>query len=98
MKPSKPTNVRMHLTGGFIAGFVVMIILFNINLAWRVMAGWLMMIAWFGVTLGWELWQYCKSNDNSYWRRKWLDTLLDMIAGNAPAIVMILAGMFGNRF
>lgn len=93
----KPKNQTKHLSVGFLFGFISMIALFNINLAYRACLGWLAIATWFIITCGWEYYQYLKGGMKpDYWSNRGLDTILDILAGNAPFILLALAGMYGQ--
>jgi hypothetical protein len=93
----KLSNTRLHLTAGFIAGFVNMILLINLSVSARVPVGLLLIIAWGAVTAGWEYWQYLShGSKRNYWEIRGWDTVCDLLAGNIPVWLLCIVGMYGR--
>ena len=60
-------------------------------------------IAFFLFTLGWEAAQKLQSTDPNYLGKKWLDSLIDVLAGNAGFNLMmwgilLWGGWYGKAF
>ena len=88
------SNTTKHLTGGFIAGFISMLIAINIH---SIHYCWLSIILWLAVTCGWEYWQYMKHGEKShYWEIRGIDTIVDLLAGNLPFMLMTIIGTYGR--
>jgi hypothetical protein len=93
----KLSNTRLHLTAGFIAGFVNMILLINLSISARIPVGWLLIIAWGAITCGWEYWQYLShGSKRHYWEIRGWDTVCDLLAGNVPVWLLCIVGMYGQ--
>ena len=102
----KLTNTIKHLAVGCMAGAAILIGNWLIGLIFSDypggLAGWLAVV-WGFFTLGWERAQFYAATEpekgvekkllspKQYWQTKWLDTIVDLIAGNAPVWLMLAA-------
>lgn len=75
------TNTFKHLTIGAVAGISSALLLTCFGA--EIISLWLC-FAWSMVTVAYEAAQHRESLDPFYIKKKWLDTAVDLIAGNAP--------------
>ena len=88
------SNTTKHLTGGFIAGFISMLIAINIH---SIHYCWLSIILWLAGTCGFEYWQYLNHGEKrNYWEIRGIDTICDLLAGNLPFMLMTIVGTYGQ--
>lgn len=106
-KVQRITNTGNHLLAGGLFGFIAMILTLHAQ-DYRTF-GVRALIAWFLVTIAFEVfqmwWSWRKKKAfgsffhvtwNYYLPAKWLDTLVDILAGNALPLIMILAAIFSR--
>ena len=102
----KLTNTIKHLAAGCMAGAAILIGNWLIGLIFSDysggLSGWLAVV-WGFFTLGWERAQFYAATEpekgvekklvspKQYWQTKWLDTIVDLIAGNAPVWLILAA-------
>jgi hypothetical protein len=93
----KVKNVPKHALYAYVAASVANTTMQLINMIPKTEfhLGWFLVVAWAMITLNWERNQYLSSklSLSKYFKIKWLDTLIDVIVGNAVFIlVLYLAG------
>ena len=98
---NKPTNLINHMLVGIAAAFVGAMLRPDspdAKLRYAIVSS----VVWALITVAWEVWQWRKSKMSlrTYWQRKGVDTVLDLLVGNAafllPFWVMTLGTYQGN--
>ena len=91
----KISNTKKHFFGGLFAGIGVAIILHLTNHTDVVYA---VAICWAMITILFELAQLLFSGKRAsyYFQEKWLDSLVDIIAGNAGYWLIMVVSIFGT--
>jgi hypothetical protein len=100
----KATNLKLHMMGGFAAGFLGAILKpDDSNPEAKLRFAFIGSIVWLLVTLVWEIWQWKQSKMTlrTYWREKGEDTLMDLMVGNMafllPFWILTMGEYQGNR-
>ena len=105
----KLTNTWKHLQGGCVAAVAIIAVEWLLHIVFDDysggLSGWLAVV-WGFFTLGWERAQFYAAREpekgvekqlispSQYWKTKWLDTIVDLIAGNAPVwLILAAAGL-----
>lgn len=102
----KLTNTWKHLQGGCVAAVAIIAVEWLLHIVFDDysggLSGWLAVV-WGFFTLGWERAQFYAATEpeksvekklvspKQYWQTKWLDTIVDLIAGNAPVWLTLAA-------
>ena len=102
----KLTNTIKHLAVGCVAAVVIVVAEWLLHIVFDDysggLSGWLAVV-WAFFTLGWERAQFYAATEpekgvekklvspKQYLKTKWLDTIVDLIAGNAPVWLMLAA-------
>lgn len=102
----KLTNTWKHLQGGCVAAVAIIAVEWLLHIVFDDysggLSGWLAVV-WGFFTLGWERAQFYAATEpekdvekklmspRQYWKTKWLDTIVDLIAGNAPVWLALAA-------
>ena len=105
----KLTNTIKHLAVGCMAGAAILIGNWLIGLIFSDYSGGFagfFAVVWGFFTLGWERAQFYAATEpekgvekklmspRQYWQTKWLDTIVDLMAGNAPVwLILAAAGL-----
>ena len=102
----KLTNTIKHLAVGCMAGAAILIGNWLIGLIFSDYGGGFagfFAVVWGFFTLGWERAQFYAATEpekgaekklmspRQYWKTKWLDTIVDLVAGNAPVWLILAA-------
>lgn len=102
----KITNTWKHLQGGCCAAVAIVVVNWLLGVMFSDYSGGLAgfaAVVWSMFTIGWERAQYWEATHHSdkvarklvspkqYWQTKWLDTIVDLIAGNAPVWLILAA-------
>jgi hypothetical protein len=100
----KATNLKLHMMGGFAAGFLGSILKpDDADPAAKLKFAIIGSIVWLLITLVWEIWQWKQSKMTlrTYWSEKGEDTLLDLMVGNMafllPFWILTMGEYQGNR-
>lgn len=100
----KATNLKLHMIGGFAAGFLGSILKpSDSNPVAKLTFAIIGSIVWFAITLLWEAWQWKRSKLplKLYLSAKLQDTLLDLFVGNlaflVPFWILTMGTYMGNR-
>lgn len=98
------TNLKLHMMGGFAAGFLGSILKpDDADPAAKLKFAIIGSIVWMCITLAWEIWQWksTKLKFKEYWSMKGEDTILDLIVGNVafllPFWILTMGTYMGNR-
>jgi hypothetical protein len=98
----KLTNTLKHLQVGCVAAVIIVVLEWAIGLAFSDYSGGIAgfaAVVWGLLTLNYERNQFMAATEPSkklmswkqYLKLKWLDTIVDLIAGNAPVWLMLAA-------
>lgn len=100
----KATNLKLHMMGGFAAGFLGSILKpDDADPAAKLKFAIIGSIVWLLITLLWEAWQWKRSKLplKLYLSAKLQDTLLDLFVGNlaflVPFWILTMGTYMGNR-
>lgn len=105
----KLTNTWKHLQGGCVAAVAIVVVEWLLHIVFDDysggLSGWLAVV-WGFFTLGWERAQFYAATEpekgvekklvspKQYLKTKWLDTIVDLIAGNVPVwLALVAAGL-----
>lgn len=86
----KATNLKLHMMGGFAAGFLGSILKpDDADPAAKLKFAIIGSIVWLLITLVWEIWQWKRSGLRlkAYWALKGEDTLMDLMVGNLAFLI-----------
>ncbi len=102
----KLTNTWKHIQGGCVAAVAIVVVEWLLHIVFDDysggLSGWLAVV-WGFFTLGWERAQFYAATEpekgaekklmspRQYWKTKWLDTIVDLVAGNAPVWLALVA-------
>lgn len=101
----KITNTWKHLQGGCCAAVAIVVVNWLLGVMFSDYSGGLAgfaAVVWSMFTIGWERSQFYKATEPKkklmtpaqYLKAKWLDTIVDLIAGNAPVwLILAAAGL-----